>query len=114
MYPPGTSADTVRAELTGDLGARDKKGKRLAKAMRADGLAKRVALEDKIVVVRLPLHPPLVDSVLIGELLHQASEQGVRALLLVATSPGPLPHSLPMQRPTMALDILKVSFQMPF
>jgi HAMP domain-containing protein len=113
MYPPGTSADTVRAELTGDLGARDKKGKRLAKAMRADGLAKRVALEDKIAVVRLPLHPPLVDSVLIGELLHQASEQGVRALLLVATSPGPLPHSLPMQRPTMALEILKVSFLVP-
>ena len=32
----------------------------------------------------------------------QASEQRVRAMLLVATSPGPLPPSMPMQRPTVA------------
>lgn len=32
----------------------------------------------------------------------QASEQGVRAVLLVATSPGSLPPAMPMQRPTVA------------
>lgn len=62
---------SLDAELTGDAAASDKRGKRFAKAMRADGDAKRVSLENKIVVVRLPLHPPEVDGVLIGEILHQ-------------------------------------------
>ena len=87
-YPAGTPAAIIREERE-----RDPADKHLRVLARKN-------LKDKILVLRLPLHPPESDGELIGELLREASRLQARAVLLVARQAGPLPSMLPVSRAT--------------
>jgi hypothetical protein len=87
-YPPGTPGAIIEEEH-----ARDPADRHLRSMARK-------SLKDKILVLRLPLHPPESDGELIGELLQEATRLQARAVLLVARENGPLPSMLPVSRAT--------------